>query len=244
MQVKTPNEERNVIVVGGTSGIGAAVSRGLARAGMQVTATGLSPAEIDRFRMESPPGSEIRTRVLDVRSDPLVQELASGFERVHGLVICAGMSRGFDDQGMDAFAEVIDVNLLGTYRCCRAFLPALTRSGGSIVNVASIFAFVGGSTLAYGASKGGVAQLTRSMAVACARSGVRVNAIAPGWVRTPLTTGSQDDDAKSKSIEARTPLGRWGEPEDMVGPVEFLLSEGARYMTGCVMPVDGGYLAA
>jgi NAD(P)-dependent dehydrogenase (short-subunit alcohol dehydrogenase family) len=95
----------------------------------------------------------------------------------------------------------------------------------------------------YASSKGGIGQLVKSLAAAWAPDGIRVNAIAPGWIRTPLTAGLQDDEARSEALLARTPLGRWGEPEDLVGPVLFLCSDAARFVTGTILPVDGGYLA-
>lgn len=104
--------------------------------------------------------------------------------------------------------------------------------------------FGGGLVPAYSASKGGVAQLTKSLAIAWASDGVRVNAVAPGWIATPLTKGLQEDPQRSASLLQRTPLGRWGEPNDITGPVMFLCSSAASFVTGAVLPVDGGYLVA
>ncbi|HSC98438.1 MAG TPA: SDR family oxidoreductase, partial [Casimicrobiaceae bacterium] len=117
--------------------------------------------------------------------------------------------------------------------------------GGAIVNMASVLSIPGGARVpAYSASKGGIAQLTKSLALAYAEDGIRVNAIAPGWVRTSLTQPLQDDPARSSAIVARTPLGRWAEPEDVAGAALFLCSPAARFVTGLVLPVDGGYLIA
>jgi NAD(P)-dependent dehydrogenase (short-subunit alcohol dehydrogenase family) len=104
--------------------------------------------------------------------------------------------------------------------------------------------FGGGLVPGYSASKGGVAQLTKSLAIAYAADGIRVNAVAPGWIATPLTQALQDDPVRSGPILARTPMGRWGRPEDVADPVVFLASEAARFITGVVLPVDGGYLIA
>ncbi len=143
---------------------------------------------------------------------------------------------------MPVFEQVIDANLNGVMRMCTACKPLLAASRGSIVNIASMLTFFGGPRVpAYSASKGGIAQLTRSLAVAWAPDGIRVNAVAPGWIRTPMTQALQEDTARSAALLARTPMGRWGRPEDVAGPVLFLCSESAAFVTGAVLPVDGGY---
>jgi NAD(P)-dependent dehydrogenase (short-subunit alcohol dehydrogenase family) len=130
-------------------------------------------------------------------------------------------------------------------RVCTAARAKLASSRGCIVNTASMLSFFGGSLVpAYSASKGGVAQLTKSLALAYAVDGIRVNAVAPGWIATPLTQALQDDPARSGPILARTPLGRWGTPADVAGAVSFLVSPAASFMTGVILPVDGGYLVA
>ena len=128
---------------------------------------------------------------------------------------------------------------------CIACRPLLAESGGAIVNIASMSSFFGnGQAPAYSASKGGVAQLTKSLAIAWGTENIRVNAVAPGWITTPLTQALRDDPARSAAILARTPLNRWGQPEDVVGAVLFLCSPAAAFITGIVLPVDGGYLIA
>ena len=117
------------------------------------------------------------------------------------------------------------------------------KDGGSIVNTASVLSYLGGGLVpGYSASKGGVAQLTKSLAIAYADEGVRVNAIAPGWVTTSLTQPLQQDPDRSDAIVARTPLRRWGQPRDIAGAAVFLCSPAARFITGAILPVDGGYL--
>src|SRR5947207_10394244 len=129
-------------------------------------------------------------------------------------------------------------------RLCAAARPLLARTRGCIVNTASMLAFLGGALVpGYSASKGGVAQLTKSLASAYAADGIRVNAIAPGWIASALTKPLQDDPARSQAILARTPLARWGEPDDVAGTAVFLCSPAASFITGAIIPVDGGYLA-
>jgi NAD(P)-dependent dehydrogenase (short-subunit alcohol dehydrogenase family) len=142
-----------------------------------------------------------------------------------------------------AFADTVDINLNGTMRVCTAARPLLAARRGCIVNTASMLSFFGGGLVpGYSASKGGVAQLTKSLAIAYAAEGIRVNAVAPGWIATALTQPLQDDPARAAPILARTPLGRWGTPQDIAGPVLFLAGPDAQFVTGVVLPVDGGYL--
>ncbi len=128
-------------------------------------------------------------------------------------------------------------------RVCAAARDLLRESKGTIVNTASMLSFFGGGLVpAYSASKGGIAQLTKSLAIAYAPDGIRVNAVAPGWIATPLTKALQSDKVRSKAIWDRTPLNRWGTPEDMAGGVVFLSSPMSQFITGTVLPIDGGYL--
>jgi NAD(P)-dependent dehydrogenase (short-subunit alcohol dehydrogenase family) len=157
-------------------------------------------------------------------------------------VNAAGVIRRGEEFDLEVFGQVVDVNLTGAMRTASAALPALAAAGGSIINIASMLTFFGGGRVpAYAASKGGVGQLTKSLAIAWAPRGVRVNAIAPGWISTDLTRELEDDRGRSEAILARTPLGRWGRPEDLTGAVAFLASPAAAYVTGVILPVDGGY---
>lgn len=232
---------RQAIVTGGTRGIGEAISRALAEAGYAVAACGLGDEEIAAFV----PDSRIETKRLDVTDAASVGALFSGRERLDLLVNCAGViQRGGKEFEIDAFKLTLDVNLVGTMRMCLAAKPLLAKTGGSIVNTASMLTFQGSPFVpGYAASKGGVGQLTKSLAAAWAGEGVRVNAIAPGWIATELTRPLVEDAARAAPILARTPMGRWGEPSDLGGVVVFLASNAARFVTGAIIPVDGGYLA-
>ncbi len=230
---------RSVLVSGGTSGIGAAIARAFMGAGDRVLVTGATEAEAQRAR-----GEGLDARVLDVRDAVAVDALVAGLDSLHVLVNCAGViRRGGAELDPAVFDDVIDINLNGTMRVCSAARPKLAATRGCIVNTASMLSFFGGGVVpGYSASKGGIAQLTKSLSIAWAPEGIRVNAVAPGWIATPLTQPLQDDAARSQAILARTPMGRWGQPEDVAGPVLFLAGPAAAFVTGVVLPVDGGYL--
>lgn len=227
---------KSVLVAGGTSGIGQAIAVAFAAAGAQVLAAGLPGTR--------PSSAGVRTVHLDVSDGNAIQELFAGVSSLDILINAAGVIRRDEEFDPEIFAQVVDVNLTGTMRMCVAAKPLLTKAGGSIVNIASMLTYFGGARVpAYSASKGGVAQLTKSLALAWAADGIRVNAVAPGWIATPLTQSLQEDEARSRQLLSRTALGRWGRPEEVAGPVLFLCSEAASFVTAAIVPVDGGYLA-
>jgi NAD(P)-dependent dehydrogenase (short-subunit alcohol dehydrogenase family) len=236
--------DKSVLVCGGTSGIGAAIGDAFAELGASVTVTGATGAEANAARERA--GTRIeRATVLDVRDGAAVVAFISSLEKLDVLVNCAGIIRRGDEHDPAVFEEVLDVNLTGTMRLCTAARALLARTHGSIVNTASMLAFLGGALVpGYSASKGGVAQLTKSLASAYAADGIRVNAIAPGWIATALTRDLQNDPSRSQAIVSRTPLARWGEPDDVAGTAVFLCSQAASFITGAIIPVDGGYLVA
>jgi NAD(P)-dependent dehydrogenase (short-subunit alcohol dehydrogenase family) len=181
---------------------------------------------------------------MDVTDQTSVDAVFATLDRLDGLVNCAGILRRGDEYDIDVFQRVIDVNLVGTMRCCLAAQPLLANSKGSIVNMASMLSTFGGPLVpAYSASKGGVSQLTKALAGQWAESGIRVNAIAPGWIETEMTQGLRDNPERAEGIMARTPMKRWGKTSEVGALVRWLLSDEASFVTGSVYPVDGGYLA-
>lgn len=230
---------RTALVVGGTSGIGAAAASLLAKLGAQVIAGGLDPhlAPVELAH-------NAQVVALDVTAEDDLRRLVEDLSALDILVNCAGIIARRAEYRLDVFSRVLEVNLVGTMRACTAAHPLLKASRGCIVNVASMLSFFGGPLVpGYSASKGGVAQLTKSLAIAFAEDGIRVNAVAPGWIRTDLTAGLREDPEAERRLLDRTPLGRWGEPEDIAGAIAFLASPDARFITGTVVPVDGGYHA-
>lgn len=231
---------KQVLVTGGTRGIGAGVARSLASAGWSVVAASVSQSEIDAFDQQD----RITTWLLDVTSQTSVDETFGELTQLDALVNCAGILLRGDEYDIDVFARVLDVNLTGTMRCCLAAHPLLTETGGAIVNTASMLSTFGGPLVpAYSASKGGVAQLTKALAGRWAEDGIRVNAIAPGWIETEMTQGLREDPDRTAGIMERTPMKRWGKPEEVGALVQWLVSENASFVTGSIYPVDGGYLA-
>ncbi|MBN8184418.1 SDR family NAD(P)-dependent oxidoreductase [Roseibium aggregatum] len=228
---------RNVVVTGGGTGIGLATTQLLTERGWQVTAAGLEWEE--GFPQAA------RFVEVDVTDVAALSHLLEEEQELGGLVTSAGTIQYSREWDAAVFEKVMAVNVTGVLTSCTAARDALQRGNGSVVNIASMWSWFGNPVApAYGTSKGAVAALTRSLAVAWGGTGIRVNAVAPGWVETRISEGARSDPARRARIDARIPIGRWAATVEIARVVAFLLSEDASYVHGAIVPVDGGYLAA
>ncbi len=228
---------KTAIVTGGGTGIGLATCQRLTAAGYRVLAGGL-----DR-EGDLPQGVEFVTT--DVTKEEDLKALVERADRIDALVNCAGILRQEREWGLDDFKLVLDVNLTASLAAASAAREKLRAARGSVVNIASMWSYFGSpKSPAYSASKTGIMGLTRSMAVAWGPEGIRVNAVAPGWVMTRMAIGAKNDPERGPKITARIPLGRWAEPSDVANVIAFLVSAEAAYVHGVVLPVDGGYSIA
>jgi NAD(P)-dependent dehydrogenase (short-subunit alcohol dehydrogenase family) len=241
-------DDRTAIVTGGAGGIGRAVAHGLAEAGAFVVVLDADASAAAKVANEIGPNSEAATAdVTDGEGiEKLFADVALRRGRIDVLFNNAGINRrqtSFDLK-LDDWNAVVAVNMTGMFLCARAAARHMT-SGGSIVNTASVVGLSGGwfPNIVYQATKGAVVNMTRSWAVEWAHSNIRVNAIAPSIVRTPLTAALTDQPDFVSKFEGLTPLGRLANPDDMIGPVLFLASNASAMVTGHTLPVDGGMLA-
>jgi NAD(P)-dependent dehydrogenase (short-subunit alcohol dehydrogenase family) len=234
---------KGVLVTGGTSGIGLGAALAFRELGASVVATGATDAECGRAQAEAA-NAGVAFERLDVRDGAAIGSLIERLPLLDVVVNAAGVIRRDIEHDPESFADVVAINLTGAMRVCSAAKAKLAASSGSVVNLASMLTFFGGARVpGYSASKGGIGQLTKSLAAAWASEGVRVNAVAPGWIATPLTQALREDAEKTAPILARTPMARWGTPEEVAGGIVFLASPAARFITGAILAIDGGYMA-
>jgi 2-dehydro-3-deoxy-D-gluconate 5-dehydrogenase len=241
---------RRALVTGGAGSLGRAMAEGLHDAGADVCLLGRSESVVavaEAIARDGGPAAHAIVCDLGDRVD-LARGFAQAVDRVGGidvLVTSHGISRPADTLAapVEDWDATLEVNLSSVYELCRLAAARMRDTGGGkIVNVASMLSFFGGyRAAAYAASKGGVAQLTKALANEWASLGINVNAIAPGYIKSRLNEHYWSDPAAHDAILVRLPAGRWGEPDDLKGPVVFLASPASDYLHGVVLPVDGGY---
>ena len=230
---------KTVLVVGGTSGIGLGIATAFRDAGASVVATGATDGEVAAAGAVD----GIAFHTLNVRDPAAIADVASNFGPIAALVDCAGVNLRAAEFTEEGFTTALDINLTGAMRLATAFRPKL--KGGAMLAIGSMFSFFGAPHApAYAASKAGLVGLVKSLAVAYAPDGIRVNALAPGWIETAMTAVPRAKPTRIAELSARIPIGRWGTPADIAPAALFLCSPLASYITGAVLPVDGGYLVA
>ncbi|MEV6866146.1 SDR family oxidoreductase [Streptosporangium subroseum] len=240
-------EGRTALVTGARTGIGRALAVGLATAGADLVLHGRND-DLDEVEAEvRKTGRQVSRWILDLSDPGSIPEAAERLGRIDVLVNNAGIIRRAPaaEHPYAAFREVLDVNLDAVFLLSQAIgARMLARGSGKIITIASMLSFQGGVNVAgYTAAKHAVAGLTRALACEWAASGVQVNAIAPGYIRTGNTERLRDDPVREPEIRARIPAGRWGDPEDLVGAAVFLASSASDYVNGHLLAVDGGWLA-
>ena len=246
-------EGRVAVVIGGTSGIGRAISLGLAEAGADVVSTGRREQQVHEVAAEiEARGQRTLRQSTDLKSRAQLEDLMANTVAALGsvdiLINCAGKIKRTPTLTQDEaeWQDILDTNLTGTLRACQVFGRRMIEQGyGRIVNIASLNSFVAlNEVAAYAASKAAIVSLTRSLAVEWSKHGVVVNAIAPGVFRTALNAELLDSTPRGQELRMRTPMGRFGKTEELVGAAIYLASEAASFTSGQTIIVDGGFLAS
>ena len=244
---------QTALVTGGARGLGLAIARGLGEAGARVVIGGRDAAALDGavVRLKDV-GVDASKVVLDVRDRDAVDRAVTTVETTHGgihvLVNNAGIQQrqAFDTFDDDDWQRIVDTNLGGAFRMARRVGPSMiARGAGKIINICSLMSELGRPTIVpYTAAKGGLKMLTKGLAVEWARHNVQVNGIGPGYFATDMNRALMEDEDFDAFVRQRTPMGRWGDPNELVGTAVFLASAASDFVTGQVIYVDGGVLAA
>jgi 2-deoxy-D-gluconate 3-dehydrogenase len=242
---------RVALVTGGNGGIGLGMARGMAEAGAAIAIAGRNRAKSEAAAAElGQLGAKTAVLAADVTDEAqcrrMVEDTVAQLGRLDILVNNAGINirKQPQEYSLGEWRQVIDANLTSTFFCAQAAHPVMKAAGGGkIVNIGSMLSIFGaGLAAAYGASKGGVVQLTKALATAWARDNIQVNAVLPGWIDTDLTRAARGQIRGLNSmVLMRTPVGRWGVPADLAGVAVFLASRASDFITGAAIPVDGGY---
>jgi 2-dehydro-3-deoxy-D-gluconate 5-dehydrogenase len=236
------------IVTGGNGGIGLGIAQGLAHAGAAIVIAARDQEKnVQAVAALRQTGVEVLSVCTDVRDEASVQTLVNtvvrAFGRVDILINNAGINirKRPEEYSLNDWQQVLSTNLTGVFLCSRAVYPLMSQAGGGkIINIGSMTSIFGSNVSpAYAATKGGVVQFTKSLAIFWAKDNIQVNAILPGWIHTDLTASASTE--RYQFIRSRIPQGRWGEPNDLAGAAVFLASRAADYVTGIALPVDGGY---
>jgi NAD(P)-dependent dehydrogenase (short-subunit alcohol dehydrogenase family) len=232
---------KHVLITGGTGGIGGAFAKAFLDHGAHIIVADLAAPKDGT-------DPRIRYEQLDVRDDAAIEALAARVERLDVVIHCAGRIARWEEYKSEVFKDILDIHLVGNLRLANAFRPHLKASNGCLINIGSMYSYFGAPrSPAYSAAKTGVVSLTKSLAIAFAEDGIRVNAIAPGWIKTELTRALREDPELSEfnnKVLARIPGGQWAEPEDLAGAAIFLASSASKLINGVTIPVDGGYSAS
>jgi NAD(P)-dependent dehydrogenase (short-subunit alcohol dehydrogenase family) len=225
---------KHVLITGGRGGIGKAMGIAFRDAGAHVVLADLGDAPPEQDGM--------RNVTLDVRNDAACAALANTLGKLDVLIQCAGKLARIKEYEIDVFEDVVATHLFGSFRLAVALRPLLAASKGCVINIGSMYSYFGSPHApAYGAAKAALVQLTKSLAIAWAKDGIRVNCIAPGWVITELTRGGRENPEFFAKVTSRLPNGRWAEPAEIAGPAVFLASSASSLINGATLAVDGGY---
>ena len=227
---------KHVLISGGMGGIGSAFANAFIACGAKVSICDINqPKEKVNYDFYK----------VDVRKDEDVSKLSSDIKKLDVLIHCAGKLIRHEEHKPDVFMDIVNIHLGGNIRLASAFRPHLAASKGCIINIGSMYSYFGASRIpAYASAKTAIIGLTKSLAVAYSEDGIRVNAIAPGWIKTEISRGGREDELFNSLVMNRLPTKRWSEPEELAGTAVFLASPASKLINGVTIPVDGGYVAS